>query len=614
MTPAAPAAPAAVHDVHPVHSVHSRAAAQERAESERARLAALTALLECRASRLRLAAEHLTHNKRPLDFARYPFQREIYEDLSREINVCKCSQVGISEWLIVDALAVAAIGHNVIYCLPDDKLVGRFVQVRIDKPLAVVPFYQRLLKLSVGETDRIGLKLFGDGTLYVQGSGGETTGTSDAADQLTVDEYDLCDPETLELLDSRLRASALQRVIRVSNPRRAAGGIAELVAATDARKWHIVCPRCTLAQPLDWYVHAVEAVSDGRGNVLDYRLRDRAWTPKSGRDAQLPCRQCGEPLPRLERDPSRAFWKPTNPEGVGRGYYLTSLFSPDVTVAKLWTKFHKAQGNPTALSIFHIMDLGLPYAPPGAQVTRELLEACIHAGWRLPVTAPADSRGATMGVDVGKFFHVRISDRPGRGIRRALYIGRVRDEQELLALAKRYRVRAAVIDELPETRKVRELVAALRRQGVKAWRIGGTGAGASVVGGEDSGHEPKLDEAERRVVYGRTLLLDDAMEDLLLRRNILPLDALTLDEGEYAAQLCRNSRVLVTTARGAQLYRWSDEKPNDHRFADAYDKLAGHPLLAGRSLFFDPAARLTTGGRLDVLREPAIWPAGSFGE
>jgi len=254
------------------------------------------------------------------------------------------------------------------------------------------------------------------------------------------------------------------------------------------------------------------------------------------------------------------------------------------------------------------MSLGEEYSPPGAQITRDLLQGCIRAGHRLPTDAPAGSRGATMGIDVGRFFHIRISDRTREGGRRALFIGKIIDAGDLLPLARKFRVRSMVIDEMPETRKAKEIVAAFRRRGIKAWRIGGTTTQSA--SSEDSGLSPEIDEEENRVKYGRTLLLDDAMKDILERMNILPVDAASLDGGDYFVEMMQNSRVLVETKRGA-IYRWTDERPNDHRFADAYDKLAGHPLLAGRSLFYGGEG-IITGGPLAAAGTEEFYDPGEL--
>lgn len=575
-----------------------RALILEREETERASLLALAALAEIAATRSRFARIHRTHKDVPLDFDRYPYLRDIYEETAREIDIKKSAQTGITELLLLHSIAASARGYAVLYWLPDKDLVGKFVQERVNKPLKLVPIYRQLVETAVGETDRVGMKHLGPGSIFYQGSKDAGAGIADAGDVLIIDEYDECDTDALARSDSRLEGSAVKQQIRVSNPSLPKVGISALYEKTDARKWHVVCPRCSLAQPLEWRVNVVEAMTDSQGNVRDYRLRDRNWTPDCGRDIQVLCRNCHEPLPRLERDPQRAFWRPTNPGAKGRGYHLSALFSPNTRVDVLWGKFRAALNNPTLLQAFYNLRLGEAYSPPGAQLTRDILEGCVRVGWRLPSTPPAGSRGVTMGIDVGRFFHVRISDRPAPGERRALFIGTITDTPELIKLARRFRVRAAVIDELPETREAKKIVDALRRLGVKAWRIGGTGGDRR---SEDSGKNPGIDEEERRVVYGRTLLLDDAMKDILDLKNVLPLGAAELDDGEYYEQMMRNSRVIVKTKSGS-VYRWTNEKPNDHRFADAYDKLAGHHLLAGRMLW--GSGKVVTGGRASALDRP----------
>lgn len=266
------------------------------------------------------------------------------------------------------------------------------------------------------------------------------------------------------------------------------------------------------------------------------------------------CAYCGRPIDRL----GDGEWVARHPGRAVAGYHISQVFVPTIRVARLWADWGKALRNEWERERFYNSLLGEPYAAGSSGLSADELLACA-CDYALPVRAG----GCTMGVDVGEWLHVRISDHPEPGVRRAVFIGKVKTLDELDGLLDRYDVRCCVIDAQPEAMLVRRWQG--RHEPGRIWRCLYT---------DDDVRRPRKDAREGIVRVGRTASLDDALEDVLMRRNRLPRNARSLDHGDYVRQMTAPRRQAVDTPTGGKRAVWTSGAADHHRHADNYDKIA----------------------------------------
>ena len=473
----------------------------------------------------------------------------LYKDDSKEIVVMKCVQVGVSEWLIVVALSKVKLGWSVIYTLPIESLRNTFVSNRIDKVINLVPYYRHGIKTATGQADQAGLKHLWGGAIKFVGTNSESSFLEFPADIKIVDEIDKSDIDNLKMADDRLDASPHKHKRTVGNPSFKKFGIHEAYLNSDQKQWHIKCEKCDLEQPLDWFKNVVQSVSEN-----DYVLRDKDWKPDSDRDIYVYCRQCDSVLDRL----APGNWIPQNAGHPISGYHFNQLFSPTKTIADMWDEFIQAQSDSTKMQIFYNSRLGLPYEGVGDSITEALLRAKCMADYLMPSTA----ENCTMGIDVGKKFHYRISDEPDPGKRRKVAVGWCYNIDELSAKILQYDVKFAVIDYLPETRMSKELQA---RHPDIVWLCQYTAVKTGFW-------NVKADEGTIQV--DRTQAIDEMVAGILKGNNIIPKDFASLDNGEYLSHMEAPVRKFNEKSNPPR-YDWDEGGKADHYFhAENYDNLA----------------------------------------
>lgn len=473
----------------------------------------------------------------------------LYKDDAKHIVVMKCVQVGVSEWLIVVALSKVKAGWAVIYTLPIESLRNTFVSNRIDKIINLVPYYRHGIKTATGQADQAGLKHLWGGAIKFVGTNSESSFLEFPADMLIIDEIDKSDIDNLKMADDRLDASNYKFKRVVGNPSFKKFGIHEAFLNSDQKLWHIECAGCNFEQPLDWFKNVVQAVSEN-----DYVLRDKDWTAEAGREINIYCRQCDFVLDRLA--PGR--WIAQEPARPISGYHFNQLFSPTKTIVDLWDEFIKAQSDSTKMQVFYNSRLGLPYEGVGDSITEALLRAKCMTDYLMPSTA----ENCTMGIDVGKKFHYRISDEPEPGIRRAVAIGFCYSIEELSTKIQQYNVKYAVIDYLPETRKSKELQA---MHPDIVWLCQYTQVKTGFWNVKDQ---------EGAIQVDRTQSIDEMVAAIIKGRMQIPKNFRSVDNGEYVDHLEAPTRKFNDKSNPPR-YDWDEGGHADHYFhSENYDALA----------------------------------------
>lgn len=538
---------------------------------------------------------HRSTRGEPLDFERWPFLEALYRDNTRDIAIMTGTQSGKTEFLILRKFALCAHGAAVFYVLPKDELKNVFVTNRVDRPLRL-PAYRQLFMAAAG-ADNKGLKALGRGTCRYVGSGSLSAFKEYPADAVIVDELDECDSVFLEYANDRLGASDLKHTVLSGNPTVAGAGIARWVCdESDWKEWFVPCDSCELWQHITWYDHVVRERRDGRGALLTVERRDEAWDGDPERDLLPICSRCGSPVNRL----GRGEWRARFPGRPVSGWQLGKLPTPTNRLSDLYRRYERLRRSLTGLQAFTNSDLGLPFEHGEAMLTAELLDRCVEPEYELP-SGQTEYGPCTMGVDVGAFLDVRVSDYPP-GRRRLVFAGKLSSDDELFALIARYRVTTMVVDALPEVKRVRDWVNRLWHA-VSVWRCEFAGAEGTYL------RDTHVDEEERLLRVDRTALLDDAFSDIVNRVAWLPSAWRDLAFGEYEEEMTGPKRLLLTNPQSGK-QRWVWSKCKDHqRLADSYDCLAsqlrrsfdpmrGLPAPLPREELFDPFAGLKPATRV----------------
>lgn len=467
-----------------------------------------------------------------LDFVQYKYLIGIYKDQYEEIVYQKPAQTGITERMITEALWLPDQKYcNSLYFFPTTSSIGDMVQERVDQPLNTGSYLisvNRKSKDVLGKrVDKVGLKKMSHGFVYFRGSNSYSQITSVAGDAIFVDELDRMTQENVPYFDKRLGNSKLKWKRWCSTPTYPDFGINKKYKESDQREYYVTCNHCGCKQTLDFFVN----VDQEKEVVI--------------------CRECKKTLIPWELE---GEWIPGKPENKVHGYYISPLLSPRVKISELIASSKK----PTDSDIqqFYNQNLGLPYEPKGDRISQSIITNCIF-----PYKAPCYDEPAFMGVDVGRVLHYVIRSRE-----KLLMAGSVPDffgpEDSLDYLIEKFKIKGLVIDALPETRKVQELIKKYKGMTKMCFYTGGVP--------KDGNKYWKVDRDT--VTTDRTNSLDSMIAEYRDRKIQVPENIVS--NTEFMAHMSSSIRTIKEDKKGNKRAEWIELAP-DHLFhASNYAKIA----------------------------------------
>jgi hypothetical protein len=519
-------------------------------------------LLNIKKNRLDFAMNHHRNTRdEPMQFDSYPHIRDVYNSVSAEIVLQGSVQSMKSEWAVIDHFSAAFSGLSVFFVVPKYEARTTYVQNRINRAVENVPKYKEII--GNGFFDNVAMKSFGRGVIKYVGSNVLADFKEFPADMIVVEEVDECDSDNVEYALDRLRASPYQFKRYIGNPKISGRGINKYFMASDQREWFIPCKSCGEFHMLDWFAVVVAPVLDKVGNVITYHLLDTEWV-EGERDIRCICPSCGGELDRISTD---GQWRPQSESAI-EGYHMSMLCSPINPVTMMWAKFQQAIHDPLRLQQFYNSYLGLPYKGVGHRVTENLLDSCVKEDFQFICEggfahAPEEHTfgPCSMGVDVGGNLDVRISE-SFEGSRRAVFMGKMKNLDEIDDLIKRYNVEICVIDSMPETQLVQDFQ---DRSNIDVWLCR--------YGSEGSDKKMTRVGKKRTIGIDRTTALDRAFSQMKSGSNVLPENFRSILKGAYVDEMCGPVRQTTEDSKGNIKYIWS--KCKDHqRHCDVYDMLA----------------------------------------
>lgn len=396
---------------------------------------------------------------------------EIYNDDHPFLVIQKPAQRGLSELAINRACHALDIGDrywatgkrglNVGYIFPTAEALRDFSKERFAGLLNENEYLAALFSGSDGTKgyDGITFKQARNSYLYLRGAyaGTGTSGPdskrprsglkSFPADFLILDEFDDMDAAAVALAEKRLLGSTVNRRLYLSTPTFPNRGINALYLRSDMRVWLTPCIHCGQENELDFFR---DVYADGQINATwqhfdEEKLKRAVYT--------VHCPSCYKTIPDDIRF-TKGRWEAQRPEVNGiRGYLIPALCFAQCNLANM--AVNATSPDPRQVEEFWRQDYGRPFESGGARITADMLKAC-GAELERGILPAGPFYNTTMGIDIGKRCHYRISSTGPGGVRYIRAMGTVKSTadktmwQYLSDLIKDFKIRRVVVDALPE--------------------------------------------------------------------------------------------------------------------------------------------------------------------
>lgn len=314
--------------------------------------------------------------------------------------------------------------RGVIYWLPHDTAVSDFVNTKVD-PLIRDNSDKINTETEFKQIQNQGLKFLWGVPTFWRGLKSKTAVKSISADAAIYDEFDEADQDQVTQARQRLSFSDVRLERELSTPTLPDFGIDKQFQDTDQCYYAFKCDHCS-----SW-------------NILE-DLFPKCFAPQLDGTWKLICNRCKKDL-----QTRSGQWVQKESKNKIRGYQISQLYSPFKSPTEIMNDYNTTE----FMGHFHNHVLGLPYLSAEDRITSEMvLNLCEPLR-----IMPATCREKTVcGVDVGSKLHCTIM-RPGTP-NKIIWVGELIHFEELDTLMLKFNVSDLVIDALPETRKVRELI------------------------------------------------------------------------------------------------------------------------------------------------------------
>lgn len=348
--------------------------------------------------------KNTTLRKKPFTLERYPFQREILDDMHPRLSCVKCSQIGLSEVQIRKVLAFLYRnqGTTSIYSMPSKRLRDVMSNTRIQ------PILEDGKIFNTGErlTRSMEMKQIGNSFLVLPVAT-EDAATSISADFVIVDEVDLTDEAVLGLFNSRLQNSDFAIRQDFSTPSFADYGIDASYKITDQREYMIKCSCCNHWQIPEFTKKFVRI--PGLSDSVE--LIDITQDIAEGLDllnAEIVCENCERPLD-LKND--QREWVAKRPQITShRGYQVRPFSTNRITIDYIITQLLEYTRRNYRRGWYNTV-LGLPYEDADTRLQPGDINACMHG--ETPISDEELRKlNLFVGIDVGAMCHITIGDIP----------------------------------------------------------------------------------------------------------------------------------------------------------------------------------------------------------
>lgn len=460
---------------------------------------------------------------KPFSLEGFEFLEEIFGCTAPFAAIQAGSGVGKTEGFLAYALAMADWGKRVIYCFETSTKTRHLVQERVNPNFRRNPY---LVERNRGDADNVDLKKLGTGYIYFLGMGSDSVALSYHGDVLILDERDAMDGTRVADMKKRLSSSPNPLIRELGNPTSPGFGINKSFLDGDRRRRYQLCPYCGDDRLLHFDTHVDKA--------------KRA----------IRCPKCLKPLSQQDRSKG-GHWVITNPEGAHPSWHIHRLMAAVCDVEQM-CKDAESEDRRTK-SAFVRMDLGEPFAEHEGGLTHaDILNADGGPEWTQ--IAP----GGFMLCDPGGSFDVQIFKAPAPKMPfQCVWVGTVKDWDELEALAERSQVAGGIIDWGPEQKAGERFCRTQFSKGRLfkrcAYRL------PDAAGTPDWMPDPK---DAFLVLANRTGAADKMVEMVRGRRMVYPSRVCKDSESRFTRHMLAPRRVVEPDSHGIQKARWVHEESN----------------------------------------------------
>lgn len=378
-------------------------------------------------------------------FSTHPWLKDMHDSKHEENIGQKSAQMGYSETMLNLAFFnLDIMKRNVLYILPNQRPDAADFTTRAFNPAIDMSPH---ISAMFSSTNNVGHKIVGQANLYIRGSNARTGLKSVPASVLIFDEFDEMHQANVNLAEERSSGQEYRLNWKVSTPTVPGRGINTFFMRSTQDHFLFNCPSCSKLIELKFPQNLV-ITGDDPDDPAIY-------------NSHLICHLCKA---RLEHKAKRDFlktgrWVSMNPGRNMRGFYVNQMYSVVLEPYKLAKAYLLTKRDVVAEQEFFNSKLGLPHTVEGAQITDEMFEALIK-GYQM-VEACKPGSVITMGIDVGKTFHVEIDqwdltgcspiDINAKAKCRVLWAGEISSFAQASQLMIAYNVNFAVVDAMPET-------------------------------------------------------------------------------------------------------------------------------------------------------------------
>jgi hypothetical protein len=520
--------------------------------------------------------ENTFYASQPYSYVDHEYQEKILSDTSIEVNIRKCSQVGISEASARMALALVNVisPYTVAYTLPTAHFAGTFAKTRVDTVIEGSEVIKNAAHRTNNNNEH---KQFGDSMLYIRGAASSNAPISIPVDHLVHDEVDFSDQEVLSQYLSRLTHSKWKRIHRISTPTLPGFGIDKAFQESRRHFMLVKCHHCNHFFAPSYYDHVHIP-----GYTKDLReINKQTLTRIRWEEAAVHCPKCGQ-VPSLQKE--HRHWVLENPDQSYRaaGYQVSPFDAPNVIapsyLVERSTSYVRRQD-------FDNFNLGIPAEDSEATLSRKDFQ-------ELFVRAEASATSFVMGVDVGNVYHFVIWAVDPWGDAFGVHYEQVpmsKAKARYFELRSLFRVACTVIDSGPHA----ETVMSIQNTDFNCYAAvykASKNILTHVIKDKDE-EKDKGQEFVRQVDVNRSRALDAYM--MFIRENHLQIK--DCEEREtIIAHHCSMKRVKVYDSESGELqYSWQKTDGEDHfHHASLYAYIASRIKGLGRTLIVIPTTTM----------------------
>lgn len=378
-------------------------------------------------------------------FSTHPWLKDMHDSKHEENIGQKSAQMGYSETMLNLAFFnLDIMKRNVLYILPNQRPDAADFTTRAFNP--AIEMSPHIRGMFSG-TNNVGHKIVGNANLYIRGSNARSGLKSVPASLLIFDEFDEMHQSNVKLAEERSSGQEYRLNWKVSTPTVPGRGINTFFMRSTQDHFLFNCPSCSKLIELKFPENLVITGDDPDDPEIH--------------NSHLICHLCKA---RLEHQAKRDFlktgrWVSMNPGRNMRGFYVNQLYSVVLEPYKLAKAYLLTKRDIVAEQEFYNSKLGLPHTVEGAQITDEMFEPLIKGYQMVEACKPGGI--VTMGIDVGKTFHVEIDqwdlsecnpiDVNAKAKCKVLWAGEVAGFDQLSQFMMNYNVNFAVVDAMPET-------------------------------------------------------------------------------------------------------------------------------------------------------------------